>query len=171
MISGIISYMMVRCLYQQLKTLCIEHCRSRSLHVQVQEVQNQLQWSSALLDKARLVLSVWRIQTCYHVLRCVPQSFVSTKPPPSSSSSDTVCTWLDAVCSVVHIKVERASCKIHLSAGHSDWITVTVQYGQQLAIQKYIHSWCSTWLWVKMLNSEVSYPRQNDNSCFLMISF
>ena len=46
-----------------LKTGCIERCQSRALQVQVQAVQNQWWWSSALLDDARLVLGVRRIQT------------------------------------------------------------------------------------------------------------
>ncbi len=85
--------MISRCLYPPLKTCLVERCRSSTLQVQVQDVQNWRWWSSALLDEARLVLSVWFIQTG-NVSRRVSQSGVSRsrphKPPQSPSSSGTV---------------------------------------------------------------------------------
>jgi hypothetical protein len=62
MISKIISYMMARCLHQQLKMCCIGRCQSRALQVQAQDVSNRRQWSSALLDEPRLVLGIQHIR-------------------------------------------------------------------------------------------------------------
>ncbi len=86
MISSMISNMISRCLYPPLKTRCIERYRSRALQVQVQDVQNRWRWSSALLDEARLVLGVRRIQTG-NVWRLVSQSdIVLGRRPPNHAS-------------------------------------------------------------------------------------
>jgi hypothetical protein len=114
-----ISYMMVRCICPPQKTCCIKRCRSRSLQVQVQDVENRRRWSSALLDEARLVLSVRRIQTG-NVRRRVSQSFVRGRWLAPHQASPVLLVVRHSR-SVVLIEVKRATCKIHISAGHSNW--------------------------------------------------
>ncbi len=108
--------------------------------------KNQWPWSSALLDEARLVLSVLHIQTG-DVRRSVTQSFVRGRPAPNQATpvllvvwhslrratrrlsnaggpgagAVAIIVWFDAVRSVILIEVERVACKIHVSAGHSYW--------------------------------------------------
>ena len=111
-----------------LKTGCIERCQSRALQVQVQAVQNQWWWSSALLDEARLVLGVRRIQTGY-VRHRVSQSIIvlgpwTSAPQPCSARlprRPTESAPVDAPAllrrrprrrrRVVLLEVEHAACK------------------------------------------------------------
>ncbi len=115
MISGImmISYMMVRCLYPPPKTRCIECCQSSALQVQVQDVQNSWLWSSALLDEARLVLGVRRIQTG-DVRRSVSQSFVRWRPAPHQAAPVLIVrhSWRLAWCCTQCCPYRSGTCRL-----------------------------------------------------------
>ena len=85
------------CVYPPPKTRLEERCWSRSWQHEAQQVQNQRRWSVVLLDKAQLVLCVWRFQTRTGNVRyraSESQSVLRRRPPlqvlpPSSLSSDT----------------------------------------------------------------------------------
>ncbi len=137
MISSMISYMISRCLYPPLKTRCIERCRSHALQVQVQDVQNQWRWSSGLLDEARLVLGVRRIQTG-NVRHRVPQSVIvlgrwaphQARPVfivvrQSQHRWKRLCCSADAPgagAGMFFWKLNTQPARIHVLDWHSNWI-------------------------------------------------
>jgi hypothetical protein len=81
-------YLMTRWLYPPPKTHCIERCRSRTLQVQVQDVQNQRRWFSTLLGEALLVLVVKR----FLMLANTTWAF-SCKPMQPAAWLDNLLPW------------------------------------------------------------------------------
>ncbi len=137
MISKMIAYMMERCLYQQPKMRCIERCWSRTLQVQVQDVQNRW-WSSALLDKARLVLSVRRI-----LLR----RSVSQYPCTGELEILKALAWRDnpLYAGSSFLKWNTPPARIQESVGHSELIESDITICTQLEFHLNIHSQYSNW--------------------------
>ena len=134
MISSMISNMISSCLYPPLKTRCIERCRSRALQVQVQDVQNRWLRSSALLDKARPVLGVRRIQTGNARHSVSKSVIVLGRWTPHQARPVFLVVlqsqhrWTRLRCSAGAglffwmLNTVTPSARIHVSDGHSNWI-------------------------------------------------
>ncbi len=171
MISIMISYMMARCLYPPLKTSCIEHCQSRALQVQVQDVLNRQMWSSTLLDEALLVLGVQRILMSANATWAFSCSLMQWR----EAWQDNLLHWC-CMQGRPSWSWTRSLQEFTNQLGTPTGFRVTLQYG---------HNWNSSWtytvgiptgVWVQMwkdFNRKHNFcvvrriPRNSKNICWL----